>query len=108
MRTRLTRLFAGIAALAALAFGGSALAGAANPSPAPPAASVQQGGDVQQGDQAAPDSGAQASESSSEQAESTSEQAESASESVSANDGPGGHADGSAAATLDNQFQGEQ
>src|SRR5437588_940124 len=77
MRARLTKLAAALAALTALAVGGSAIASAgskANP-PAPPALTQTQqdvtssadGDTVQQGDQSAPDTG-QASEASTEQA----------------------------------------
>ena len=96
MRARLTKLVAGVSAVAAFAVGGAALAGAAStptPAPAPPAVQVQS--DVQQGDQTAPDLGP-SSESSSE------------SESAAANDGPGGHADEPGNPNADNQFQGEQ
>jgi hypothetical protein len=105
MRARLTKLGAALTAVAALAFGGAALAGAASSTPSPPAAV-----DVQQGDQTTPDIGAQASESSSESvsSESGSESVESASESSVASDGPGGHADEPGNASADYQFQGEQ
>jgi hypothetical protein len=111
MRARLTKLMAGLAALAALAFGGASLAGGANsPAPvvpaAPPAASV-----TQQGDQTTPDTGAAASESSTESssAESSSESgSESATESADANDGPGGHADEPGNPNADYQFEGQQ
>jgi hypothetical protein len=112
MRARLTKLLAGLTAVAALAFGGASLAGAANNSspPAPPTASVP-ADTAQQGDQTAPDSSS-ASESGSESAtgESSSESAssESASESAAANDGPGGHADEPGNANADHQFQGEE
>jgi hypothetical protein len=107
MRTPLTKLLAGLTAVAALAFGGSALAGAASKSspPAPPAVTAP-ADTTQQGDQTAPDV-AGASESASESATESSSEAAS-SESASANDGPGGHADDPANAGLDYQFQGEQ
>ena len=89
MRARLTKLLAGLTAVAALAFGGAALAGAAsNPStPALPPASAP-ADTTEQGDQTAPDTG-------------------SASE-VPGNDGPGGHADEPGNANADHQFQGEE
>jgi hypothetical protein len=81
MRARLTKLFAGLTAVGALAFGGAALAGAANPpsQPVPPVASAP-----------------------------ADTSAESASELAGPSDGPGGHADDPANASIDNQFQGEQ
>jgi cytoskeletal protein RodZ len=118
MRARLTKLLAGLTAVAALAFGGAALAGAAStPSPpAPPAASAPVG-TAQQGDQTAPDkAGASenASEASTEEADAT-EPAESSVESatesaseVAGNDGPGGHADEPGNANVDHQFQGQE
>lgn len=113
MRARLTKLFAGLTAVAALAFGGAALAGAANNSspPVPPAVSAP-ADTTQQGDQTAPDTGSAAAESTSESAstESSSDSAssESASESAPASDGPGGHADEPGYPNADYQFQGEQ
>jgi hypothetical protein len=100
-----------IAALAALAVGGSAIATAAQkggalapPTPAvtiPALAdtpSASDGDNVQQGDQSTPDTGGAA-----EAPDSAG--AESASEASDASDGPGGHAD--PAGTVDNQQQGE-
>jgi hypothetical protein len=108
MRSRLTKIGAAVAGVAALAVGGSAIAGAAQKS-APPKPAVLQSQEpvtpdtdnVQQGDQSSPDQG-----SASEQAsEATSESAgESASES-GPSDGPGGYADSNANA--DTQQQGE-
>ena len=92
MRARAIKLMAGLTAVGALAFGGSALAGAAGKTPPvnPPAPAV----DVQQGDQTAPDAAGTA--------------AESSSESAAASDGPGGHADEPGNANADHQFQGEE
>src|SRR5579859_3676849 len=92
MRNRLTKIGAGIAAIAALAFGGSALASAAQKvhQTTPPAPinqptesqSATDSDNVQQGDQTSPDTA------------SSTDQAEQAGESVSAesgpSDGPGG------------------
>ncbi len=117
MRARLTKLGAALAAIAALAVGGSALASAGQKAtpPQPPGAVQDQStpdnaaeakdgpadtDSVQQGDQSTPDSSA---ESQSESADS-----ESASESASESgpsDGPGGYADSNANA--DTQQQGE-
>jgi len=104
MRARLTKLAAAVTAVAALAVGGSALAGAAqkgSPSTPPAASQSQQevapsvdGDTVQQGDQSALDSA-------SEQAGSESEQASESGPSG----GPGGYADTNANA--DTQQQGE-
>jgi len=104
MSNRLTKIGAALATVAALAVGGSAIAGAAQKS-APPKPAVSQSQEplapdtdnVQQGDQTAPDN-ASASEQASESA------GESASES-DASDGPGGYAD--ANANADTQQQGE-
>jgi len=108
MSNRLTKIGAAFAAVAALAVGGSAIAGAAQKS-APPKPAVSQSQEplapdtdnVQQGDQTVPDQASasgQAGEASSESA------GESASES-DASDGPGGYAD--ANANADTQQQGE-
>jgi len=123
MRARLTKLLAGLTAVAALAFGGAALAGAAsNPSPPTPPAASAPAATVQQGDQTAPDTTGAAENApeapssekagSPEPAESSSESAtESATESaseVAANDGPGGHADEPGNPNADHQFQGQE
>ena len=106
MRNRISKLGAGIAAIAVLAFGGAALASAAqNSHPTPPApqpAEVQatDGDNVQQGDQAAADTA-----SSAEQASEGAGDAESASSESGPGDGPGGYADTSPNA--DTQQQGE-
>jgi hypothetical protein len=104
MRTGLTKLAAALAALTALAVGGSTLASAgskANPAPPPAAVQNQQeaapsadGDNVQQGDQSAPETRGEQEGSESEQA------GESASD-----DGPGGYADANEKA--DTQQQGE-
>ncbi len=118
MRTRITKLVAGLAVLGALAVGGATFASASSKAPpvSPPVAAVD-GDTLQQGDQTAPDTGTaaeqssesatsdQAGESSSESA--TSEQGESSSE-VEASDGPGGHADEPGNPNADYQFQGAQ
>ena len=97
MRSRLTKLGAAIAALGALAVGGSALASAAD---SPPVQQNQDSGaNVQQGDQSVPDTG-QAGEQAGEEANS-----ESSSESSAASDGPGGYAD--TVANADTQQTGE-
>jgi hypothetical protein len=121
---RLSKLAAVVTALGALAFGGSALAGAAgkaNP-PSPPAATQprapvaqpkapavappQDGDTVQQGDQSSPDTGSPA-ETAGEASAASEASSESGSE-VANNDGPGGHADEPGNPAADNQFQGEQ
>ena len=104
MRTRLTKLAVALAALAALAVGGSTLASAGSKAKpqAPPTASQSEqepasavdGDNVQEGDQSAPDTTSQASEAAGEQA------AESG-----PSDGPGGYADANVKA--DTQQQGE-
>jgi cytoskeletal protein RodZ len=119
MRARLTKLLAGLTAVAALAFGGAALAGAAsNPSPpAPPPASAP-ADTAQQGDQTAPDkegateNAAEAPSSdkaeATEPTESSSESATESASEVAGNDGPGGHADEPGNANADHQFQGQE
>jgi hypothetical protein len=105
MRSRFMKLGVTIAALASLAVGGSAIATAAQkggaPTPPAPAITTQpqvdttsanDGDNVQQGDQSAPDTADAA------------EAPESAT-SESASDGPGGHAD--PAGNVDNQQEGE-
>jgi hypothetical protein len=109
MRARLTKLFAGLTAVAALAIGGSALAGAAgNPTPASPPVFAGSADTPEPGDKA--DTGGAASESSSEPSESASESAssESTTEGAEQSDGPGGHADEPGNPNADHQFQGEE
>ena len=119
MRARITKMVAALTALAALAFGGAALASAG--SKASPPQSAQPAAQVQQGDQTTPDTSVgeqlgSAQESAAEQAdpahESAAEQADSgATESASelaGNDGPGGHADEPGNANADNQYEGQQ
>ena len=109
MRTRLTKLAAALAAIAALAVGGATLAPAGSNPPAPPVASQTQqepapsvdGDNVQQGDQSAPDVTGHASNAAGDQPGSESEQTSESGPS----DGPGGYADNSANA--DTQQQGE-
>jgi hypothetical protein len=111
MRSRFTKFAASIAALAALAVGGSAIASAAHKSgtPAPPAqpssapasapAPATDGDNVQQGDQSPPDAkdaAAEAAASESTGAAETPGAVEKAGSEVDANDGPGGFADSSA------------
>jgi cytoskeletal protein RodZ len=103
MRARLMKFGAGVAALAAFALGGSALASAGSgPQTVPPAqaqSATDSGPNVQQGDQSAPDTGSAAEEASSEAP------SESSSESAAVNDGPGGYAD--TVANADTQQTGE-
>jgi hypothetical protein len=83
MRARMIKLMVGLSAFSALAVGGASLASAASKA-SPPVIT------------APADTGAAASESTS------------ASEAASPNDGPGGHADDPANASVDYQFQGQQ
>jgi hypothetical protein len=97
--------------LAALAFGGASLAGAAGKSTPSKPAVVQDQDSIQQGDQAAPDN--TAAEKAGDSAEPAGEagpesSSESSSESAVADDGPGGHADEPGNPNADNQFQGAQ
>jgi hypothetical protein len=121
MRARMTKLFAGVAAIAALAVGGSALAGAAGNQAAPtkapavaaktlkavgPTGVNQAPGDPSQ--ESATETAEGAPESASEAAsETASEPAESASE-VPGSDRPGGHADEPGNPTADHQFEGQE
>ena len=115
MRARLTKLLAGLTAVAALAFGGAALAGAAS-NPSPPASAPAD--TAQQGDQTAPDkegateNAAEAPSSdkaeATEPTESSSESATESASEVAGNDGPGGHADEPGNANADHQFQGQE
>jgi hypothetical protein len=113
MRTRITKLLAGLTAVTALAVGGAAISSAAGKTPPvnPPAAvnppavnppAATDGDTLQQGDQTSPDTAADAAETSSEAPSS-----ESGSE-VVGNDGPGGHADEPGNPNADNQFEGVQ
>jgi hypothetical protein len=108
MTKRIQQLFLSLAALGALALGGSAIASAQNGAShatASPAANVT----GTSGSQTAPDtqgSTETAGESVSAEQPGTSEQP--SSESAASNDGPGGHADEPGNATADNQFQGQQ
>ncbi|MFN8604451.1 MAG: hypothetical protein U0842_28565 [Candidatus Binatia bacterium] len=132
------KVMVGVAALAAMALGGSALAQAGNPpaKPAPastPATAVNQtttgsgadnsqGGDqsasdtdnVRSGDQSAPDttSATGDKESSSSEQSDAGEQPDTPGENVGSetpgNDGPGGHADEPGNAGADHQFEGQE
>jgi hypothetical protein len=97
------KLMVGLSAFSALAIGGASLASAATK--ASPPVITAPADTTQQGDQLAPDTGAAASESA---PESGAVESTSAAEAASPNDGPGGHADDPANASVDNQFQGEQ
>jgi hypothetical protein len=101
MRARLTKVTVVVMGLAALAFGGASLAGAAGKSSSSTPAVVQDQDSIQQGDQAGPEK-ADAAEPAGEAG------SESSSESAVDSDGPGGHADEPGNPNADNQFQGEQ
>jgi hypothetical protein len=104
MRSKVTKLVAGITAVTALAVGGVSIAGAAsNTPPVNPPAAVD-ADTTQSGDQTAPDAAGAAAESSSEAASSEA----ASSESAAASDGPGGYADDPANANADTQFEGVQ
>jgi len=120
MRTRFTKLIAGLGVVAAIAVGGATFASAAKkaPPPTPPAAATPaaaattpaapvDGDTLQQGDQTAPDTGT-APEQTAEAAtsETGSEPAGEASSEVAGNDGPGGHADEPGNPNADHQFEG--
>lgn len=132
MRNRITKVFAGLAALGALALGGAALAsagqGGSQPAkPAAPATAVQQGSakaDVQTAEKPGVETsdGAAAADTDSIQDENGkddateqpgaeqsegSEAAESGSE-VPGDDGPGGHADEPDNPNADHQFEGQE
>jgi len=122
MRTKITKLIAGLTAVTALAVGGASLASAAsNTKPANPPVVAVDGDTLQQGDQSTPDTSSAAESSTESTAESTaesstestaepasSEQAGESSSEMAANDGPAGHADEPGNASADYQFQGEQ
>ena len=97
MRARLTKVTVVVMGLAALAFGGASLAGAAGKSSPSKPAVAQDQDSIQQGDQTTPDTAADKAGDSG-----------SSSESAGANDGPGGHADEPGNANADNQFEGVQ
>jgi hypothetical protein len=127
MTKRIQRLFVAVAALAALAVGGSAIASAQQsgqkPAPAQQSAAGAEriGGpdtdNIQSGDQSTPDTTGVAAKATAAQSETpgteqspASEQQGAAeqpgSESAANDDGPGGHADEPGNATADHQFQG--
>jgi hypothetical protein len=113
MRSRLTKLGAALAALAALAVGGSALASASGSSSSPakaPAAVVKQqvppGADAEGTDSAADTDSIQDQSGADTAAESAAESPESGSE-TPGNDGPGGYADEPGNPNADTQQQGE-
>jgi hypothetical protein len=126
MTKRIQKLLLAVAAIAALAFGGSAIASAQQPGQAPPASSERVGGpdtdNIQSGDQTTPDTAAASTASVSTKAASpeapgteqpaASEQPGAAeqpgSESAANSDGPGGHADEPGNASADHQFQGAE
>jgi hypothetical protein len=121
MTKRFMKLFGALAAVAALAVGGSAIASAQQKAPASPAAEQVGGPDtdsIQSGDQTTPDAAgvsATAAEAPGTEAPSASETpgapeaAETpGSESAPNSDGPGGHADEPGNPTADHQFQGNE
>lgn len=124
MRTRLSKMVAGLAAIAALALGGAALAsgGQSNSQPVKPAVVVKQattaadteskdGTSAADTDTIQDQSGSDsASEKAGTEQSSTAEQAgtESAGSEVAGNDGPGGHADEPGNPNADNQLEGVQ
>jgi len=118
MRTRFTKLIAGLGVVAAIAVGGATFASAAKkapPTPPPaaatPAAPAADGDTLQQGDQTAPDTAAapeQASEAASPESAAEPAGASESSSEVAGNDGPGGHADEPGNANADHQFQGQE
>jgi hypothetical protein len=105
MRARLTKVTMVVMGLAALAFGGASLAGAAGKSSPSKPAVVQDQDSIQQGDQTTPDTAAEKAGAAEPAGEASSE---SSSESAVANDGPSGHADEPGNANADNQFEGAQ
>jgi hypothetical protein len=113
MTKRIQQLFVSVAALSALALGGSAIAsaqtGANHATPASQAANVTGTSTGMSGNQSAPDaqgSTETAGESASAEQPGTAEQP--GSESAANSDGPGGHADEPGNATADHQFQGQE
>jgi hypothetical protein len=108
MTKRIRTTVGTLAALSALALGGSAIAGAANqpskaPAPAKAAAPATAPGDNVQ-DTTSPDAPGTPSESSGE----TPAGSEAGGSETPNNDGPGGHADEPGNPNADNQFQGVQ
>jgi hypothetical protein len=112
MRSRVTKFGAGLAAVAALAVGGSALASASGGGSSPakaPAALKQQApptADAESKDSAADLDSVQDQSGKDTGAESATESAESGSE-TPGNDGPGGYADEPGNPNADTQQQGE-
>jgi hypothetical protein len=107
MRARLTKATVVVMGLAALAFGGASLAGAAGKSSPSAPAVVQDKDSIQEGDQTSPDN--TAAEKAGEAAEPAGKAgSESSSESAVADDGPGGHADEPGNPNADHQFEGKE
>jgi hypothetical protein len=109
MTKRIQKLFVAVAALAALALGGSALASAQSGTTHSKPASQTAQAVGQSGNQSAPDaqgSSETAGETSAAEQPSSAEQP--GSESAANSDGPGGHADEPGNATADHQFQGQE
>lgn len=105
MRSKATKMIAGLAAVAALALGGSAIASANQHAPQ----SQTTGGVQQQSGGTAADATAEATNESTAAESTESAGVESAGvESAAANDGPGGHADNPADASVNYDFQGVQ
>ena len=106
MRNRLIKIVAGLAVLAALALGGSAIASATQKStPKPPTASHQAPVAADTDAIEAEDGADDASEPAETEA---SEAAEGPESEQPGDDGPGGHADEPANPNADHQFEGEE
>jgi hypothetical protein len=107
MRSRFMKFGVTIAALAALAVGGSAIATAAQKggAPAPPVPATTTADPVDTPDAAAPNDTVQQGDQSTLDAADPADAPDSSTEASDPSDGPGGHAD--PAGTVDNQQQGE-
>lgn len=111
MRNRMMKLMAGVTALAALAFGGSAIASATqSPSKtSPKAAQTRVDNDAIEQENGADDATEAAESDESEAAEGPeSEKGEKDGTEVPGDDGPGGHADEPGDPDADHQFEGEE
>ena len=121
MTKRIRSVFVGLAALAALALGGSAIAtaqsGTTHAAPASQGAQAtgtsgnQTAPDPQGSSEAAGENSAKEQSNAAEQsntAEQSSSAEQSGSESATNSDGPGGHADEPGNANADHQFQGQE
>lgn len=111
MRTRFTKVMAGLAALTALALGGSAIAGAgqnAKPTKVPTVSSQEQPGQAPMADADTLQQGSGADDATEPAGSEKAEAAETPGSEKAGDDGPGGHADEPGDPNADHQFEGKE